>query len=191
MKLKPFSFYQLLFSPPLQDSLNGLPDFALSSLLCLGLAVLTLWVLAYALHSVSWNSGDHLARRFRTIFGSVTAKIEMQSASLSTVLAMSGLTAGQAYMKFICLCVFCAFAFLMYLIIFPKWLKFFFWPCASLILFYVAVPSTNFQEVLVLHRNLSRFLSDTVVQCSEGCRCWKMCPHNQHLHSLALICLFL
>lgn len=49
MKLKSFSFYQLLFSLPLQDSLNGLPDFALSSLLCLGLAVLTLWVLAYAL----------------------------------------------------------------------------------------------------------------------------------------------
>lgn len=65
------------FPPPLQDSLNGLPDFALSSLLCLGLAVLTLWVLAYALHSVSWNSGDHLARRLRTIFGSVTAKIEI------------------------------------------------------------------------------------------------------------------
>lgn len=154
MKLKYFSFYQLLFSPPLQDSLNGLPDFALSSLLCLGLAVLTLWVLAYALHSVSWNSGDHLARRFRTIFGSVTAKIEMQSASSSIMLAMSGLTVGQACRKFICLHVFHAFDFLMYLIIFPKWRNLFFWPCTSLILFSVVVPSSNFQEVLILHEIL-------------------------------------
>lgn len=118
-----FFFYQLLFSPPLQDGINGLPDFALSSLHCLGLAVLTLWVLAYSLHSVSWNPDDHLAGRFRSIFGSVTAKIKMQSASSSIMLDMSGLTVGQAYMRFICLCMFCSFAFLIYLIIFPKWLK--------------------------------------------------------------------
>lgn len=59
------------------------------------------------------------------IFGSVTAKIEMQSASSSIVLSVSELTVGEVYMRFVCLSVFYGFAFLMYLIIFPKWLKFF------------------------------------------------------------------
>lgn len=106
-----FSPTSCFFSPPFQDDLSGLPNSALSSLHCLGLAVLTLWLLAYALRSVSWNPDDRLSRRFRSIFGSVTAKIEMQSASPSIMLGMSGLTVGQTYMTFICLCVFCSFAF--------------------------------------------------------------------------------
>lgn len=80
-----FSLTSFFFPHPLQDGINGSADFALSSLHCLGLAILTLWVLAYALHSISWNPDDHLARRLWSNFSSVIVKIEMQSASCSTV----------------------------------------------------------------------------------------------------------
>lgn len=85
---------------------------------------------------------DRFAGRFRSIFGSVTAKIAMQSASPGIRLGMSGLT----------------LAFQIFLIIFPKWLKNLFWPWTSLIFLYVAVPSTNSQEILVLHGVLCIFL---------------------------------
>lgn len=120
MKLNFFFPTGFFFSPPWQDGINKLPDFALSASPKQCQEVLTLRVLAYALHSVSSNLGDHLARGFRGILGSVTAKSEMQSASSSIMLDVSGLTVGQAYMRFICLCVFCPFAFFIYLIIFPK-----------------------------------------------------------------------
>lgn len=61
--------YQFFLFPTLQDGINGQPAFVLFSLHCLGLAVLAFWVLAYALHSVSWNPGDHLAKRVQHYFG--------------------------------------------------------------------------------------------------------------------------
>lgn len=114
-----FSYPFSLF-PALQGGINGQSAFALISLHCLGRAVLAFWVVAYALHSVLWNLGDHLAKGFSIVLGLITVKIEMPSAPSSIMLGMSRLTVGQAYMRFLCLRVLCAFGFLIYVIIFPK-----------------------------------------------------------------------